>query len=58
MKFMADRDKDQKHIKHLIRRGADMEIVEERLLALEKQKLPGVKQALARFYEISEEMGL
>jgi|SRR6185312_787010 len=58
MKFMADRDKDLKHIRHLIKRGARLEVVEERLLELEKQKVAKAKEALARFYEICEEMGL
>lgn len=58
MKFMADRDKDQKHIRHLIKRGAQIEVVEERLIELEKQKVTKAKEALARFYETCDEMGL
>ncbi len=45
MKCFAHRPKDISHAKALIRRGADLKIVEDRIEALKARQIPGCAQA-------------
>jgi len=57
MKCFAGREKDIPHAKALIRKGAVLKIVDNRLQELLEKKVPGAEKAADLFDDLCEEMG-
>jgi hypothetical protein len=58
MKCFAHRPKDVAHARALVRRGANLEQVENRIDELLAKKIPGSQQALDFFQDILEQEGI
>lgn len=58
MKCFAGREKDLPHARVLIRKGANLQIVSDRLLELVQKKIPGADNASDFFDDLCDEMGV
>lgn len=58
MKCFAGREKDIGHVRELIRKGADLGIVESHMEALLEKGLPGAGKALEFFGDLKSQEGL
>lgn len=58
MKCFAGREKDIPHVRVLIRKGADLKIVDDRLSELLEKKIPGAEKASDFFSDLCDELGL
>lgn len=58
MKCFAGRDKDLPHIRALIRKGANLKIVDVRLQELLEKKIPQAQKAADLFDDLCGEMGV
>jgi hypothetical protein len=56
MKCFAHRQKDVGHAKALVRRGADVERVRERIEELQKKRIPGAQQALDFLEDVLDQL--
>ena len=58
MKSFAGREKDIPHVRILIRKGADLRIVDDRLHELMQKNVPGAQKASDFFSDVCEELGV
>jgi len=58
MKCFAGREKDIPHVRVLIRKGADLKTVDDRISELMDKKIPGAEKASDFFGDICEELGV
>ncbi len=58
MKLFAGREKDIPHARALIRKGADLRIVEKRIQELVEKKIPGAQRAWDFLSDLCGEMGI
>lgn len=58
MKCFAGREKDIPHIKALIRKKADLKLVDARIDELREKKIPGAQRASDFFSDLCEDMGI
>lgn len=58
MKCFAGREKDIPHVRVLIRKGADLKVVDDRLSELLEKKIPGAEKACDFFGDLCDELGV
>lgn len=56
MKCFAAREKDLPHAKLLVKKGADLNLVEEHLQSLQSKGIPNAKKALDFLYEVEDSL--
>lgn len=58
MKCFAGRERDIPHVKALIRKGADLQLIDRRLQELVQKRVPGAQKAADFFDDLCGELGV